>query len=107
MDFDFYAWRIQLVLSVLFAAHVAGIAGRKGRHPFAAALLMLAFANGWPVVFELVGRGVASAFALHEPARTVFVKVIGYGGVMFGVALSYVIVGSMKPPRQRRPLGGS
>jgi hypothetical protein len=99
VNFEPYAWYLQLVLSLAFAAHIAGIARRKGRHPFGAALLMLFSANGWPVIWEAVGRVVAGAFALHDPARTTLVKFIGYGGVMFGVATSYAIVGCWKPVR--------
>jgi hypothetical protein len=104
VTFEYYAWWAQLVVTLLFAAHLAKLARRKGRHPFGAALLMLAFANGWPIVFEAVGRGVSAAFALKEEPRTVLVRVFGYGGVMFGVALSYAIVGCLKPawPARKR-----
>jgi hypothetical protein len=97
---EFYAWQIQLVLSLLFAAHLARIARRKGRHPFGAALLMLTFANGWPLVFAAVGREIAAAFGMNDTARSVYVRVFGYGGVMFGVAVSYAIVGCLKPIRR-------
>ena len=97
MTFDDYVWRVQLVLSVLFAAHLARIARGKGRHPFGAALLMLTFANAWPLVFAAVGREVASVFGMNDTARAMFVRVFGYGGMMFGVAVSYAIVGCMKP----------
>jgi hypothetical protein len=100
LDFEYYAWRVQLVLSLLFAAHLARMARRKGRHPFGAALLMLCFANGWPLIWEAVGRGIANAFALHGPARITLVKFIGFGGLMFGVATSYAIVGCWRPVRQ-------
>jgi hypothetical protein len=101
VTFEYYAWWAQLVVTLLFAAHLAKVARRKGRHPFAAALLLLACANGWPIVFEAVGRGVSAAFALKEAPRTVLVRVFGYGGVMFGVALSYAIIGCLKPVRVR------
>jgi hypothetical protein len=98
-------WRAQLVLSLLLAAHLARMARRKGRRPFGAALLMLCFANGWPVIWEAVGRGIANTFALHDPARTALVKFIGYGGFMFGVATSYAIVGCWRPiTRPPRPV---
>jgi hypothetical protein len=92
-----YVWYLQLVLSMLFAAHVAGIARRKGRHPFAAALIMLVSANGWPVIWQAVGGLTADRFHLHDPARTTLVTAIGLGGLMFGVATSYVIVGCWRP----------
>jgi len=44
---------------------------------------------------------VAGAFDLRDPARITLVKVFGYGGVMFGVATSYVIVGSLRPVHRR------
>jgi hypothetical protein len=94
-------WRVQLALSLLLAAHLARMAQRKGRRPFGAALLVLCFANGWPVIWEAVGRGIANAFALPDPARTTLVKFIGYGGFMFGVATSYAIVGCWRPRRLR------
>jgi hypothetical protein len=100
LNFDYYAWRIQLLLSLLFAIHVARLARRKGRSPLGAAILMLASANLWPLVFELVGRLVAATFALQEPARTTFLRIVSYGGVMFGVATSYAIVGCMRPMRR-------
>ncbi len=86
---------------MLLAAHVAGIARRKGRPPFAAALLMLISANGWPVIWKAVGNVIADRFHLHDPARTTLVMFIGFGGVMFGVATSYVIVGCWRPKRTR------
>ncbi|MBO0696825.1 MAG: hypothetical protein J2P46_00385 [Zavarzinella sp.] len=100
----YYAWWVQLVVTLLFAAHLARMARRRGRHPFGAALLMLVFANGWPLVFEAVGGLVSAAFTLKETPRTVLVRVFGYGGVMFGVAVSYAIVGCMKPawPARKR-----
>jgi Na+/H+-dicarboxylate symporter len=94
---EFYAWQAQLVLSLLFAAHLARIARRKGRHPFGAALLMLTFANVWPLVFAGVGNGVASVFGMNDSARSVYVRVFGFGGMMFGVAVSYAIVGCLRP----------
>jgi hypothetical protein len=101
VDFDFYIWRIQLVLSLLFAMHIARLARLKGRHPFAAALLLLTLANGWPIIFEAVGRLIAWRFNLRDPAQTTFVKIVGYGGIMFGVATSYAIVGCLRPLRTR------
>ena len=108
MKFESIAWRVQLIVTLLFAAHLARMARRKGRHPFGAALLLLALANGWPLVFEAVGRLVAGAFALKDVPRTVLVRVFGYGGVMFGVAVSYAIVGCLKPVRSaaQRPGDG-
>jgi hypothetical protein len=104
--FEYYAWWVQLGVTVLFAAHLARMARRKGRHPVGAALLMLTFANGWPLVFEAVGRLVSAAFALKDEPRTVLVRVFGYGGVMFGVAVSYAIIGCLKPiGPARRPDG--
>jgi hypothetical protein len=94
---DQYGWYIQLVLSMIFAAHAARIAQRKGRHPFAAALLMLISANAWPVIWQAVGGVVADRFHLHDPARTTLVTAIGLGGLMFGVATSYAIVGCWRP----------
>jgi hypothetical protein len=99
VTFDDYAWRVQLVLSVLFAAHLAKIARAKGRHPFGSALLMLTFANGWPLVFAAVGQRIASVFGMNDTAREMFVRVFGYGGMMFGVAVSYAIVGCLRPVR--------
>ncbi len=99
MTFEYYAWRVQLLVTLLFAAVLARLARRKGRHPLGAALLLLALANGWPLVFEAVGRGVAAAFALKDPARTVLARVFGYGGVMFGVAVSFAIIGCLRPVR--------
>ena len=104
MTFEYYAWQVQLVLSLLFAAHVASLARRKGRHPFAAALLLLTFANGWPIVWEAIGRAIAGRFELHDPARTTFIKAVGYGGMMFGVATSYAIIGCFRPLPTRPPL---
>src|SRR5438128_6304659 len=101
MVIEKYAWQLQLVLSMLFAAHVASIARRKGRRPFAAALLMLISANGWPVIWEAVGRIIADRFHLHDPARTTLVTAIGFGGQFFGVATSYVIVGCWRPAARR------
>jgi len=100
VDWDYYAWLIQLLLSLLFAVHIAKLARRKGRSPLGAAILMLAFANLWPLVFELVGRLIAARFALQDPARTTFVRIVSYGGIMFGVATSYAIVGCMRPMRR-------
>jgi hypothetical protein len=101
VNFDYYAWRIQLVLSVLFAIHLARLAGRKGRHPVGAALLMLTFANGWPLVFAAVGRGLGRAFAVNETARLTLERAWGFGGMMFGVAVSYAIVGCWKSAASR------
>lgn len=100
MTFDDYAWWVQLGLSLWFAAIFARIARRKGRHPFGAALLVLTFANGWPLVWSAVGRGIARAFGVNEMARMTMTRVFGYGGVMFGVALSFVIVACWKPVRR-------
>ena len=100
MEWDYYAWRIQLLLSLLFAIHIARLAQKKGRQPFGAALLMLASANLWPLVFEMVGRIVADTFHLQAHARTTFVRIVSYGGVMFGVATSYAIVGCLRPRRR-------
>ena len=100
MTFDDYAWWVQLGLSLLFAVQLARVAARKGRHPVGAALLLLAFANGWPLVFAAVGRGIAAAFGVNELARAMMGRVSGYGGIMFGVALSFVIVGCLKPARK-------
>jgi len=97
VTFEFYAWQVQLVLSLLFAAHLARLARRKGRHPFGAALLMLTFANVWPFVFAGVGTGIASVFGMNATARMVFVRAFAFGGLMFGVAVSYAIVGCMRP----------
>jgi hypothetical protein len=96
VDWDYYAWRIQLLLSLLFAIHVARLARGKGRSPLGAAILMIASANLWPLVFELAGRLVAATFALQDPARATFVRIVSYGGIMFGVATSYAIVGCMQ-----------
>jgi phage shock protein PspC (stress-responsive transcriptional regulator) len=103
VTFEFYAWQVQLVLSLLFATHVARLAGRKGRHPFGAALLMLTFANVWPFLFAGVGNGIASVFGMNDTARMVFVRVFAFGGMMFGVAVSYAIVGCLRP---RKPNEG-
>lgn len=100
MRIDEYAWYVQLVLSLLFAAHVAGIARRKDRHAFAAALIMLVSANGWPVIWQAVGAVIADRFHLHDPARTTLVTAIGLGGLMFGVATSYAIVGCWKSAKR-------
>jgi hypothetical protein len=100
VTFDDYAWWAQLGLSLLFAVQFARMAARKGRHPFGAALLVLAFANGWPLVFAAVGRGVAAGFGVNEAATAMMGRVFGYGGIMFGVAVSFVIVGCLKPVRK-------
>jgi hypothetical protein len=100
VTFEFYAWQVQLVLSLLFARHLARLARRKGRHPFGAALLMLTFANAWPFVFAGVGSKISSVFGMNDTARMVFVRVFAFGGMMFGVAVSYAIVGCLKPVRR-------
>lgn len=100
MTFDDYAWWVQLGLSLLFAVQLARVASRKGRHPVGAALLLLAFANGWPLVFAAVGRGIAAAFGVNDLARAMMGRVFGYGGIMFGVAVSFAIVGCLKPARR-------
>src|SRR5262245_92784 len=96
VDFEYYAWRLQLLLSILFAVSVARVAGRKGRHPVAAALLMLLFANGWPVVWSAVGRGIGLAFRVNEDARVTMERAFSFGGLMFGAAVTYAIVGCWK-----------
>ena len=101
VNFDYYAWQAQLVVSLVFAALLARCARAKGRHPVGAALLLLTFAHGWPLVFAAVGRGVAGAFQVNDAARTMMTHVFGYGGVMFGVALSFAVVGCLKPVRGR------
>jgi Na+/H+-dicarboxylate symporter len=107
VTFEFYAWQVQLVLSLLFAAHLAQLARRKGRHPFGAALLMLTLANVWPFVFAGVGNRIASVFGMNDTARMVFVRAFAFGGMMFGVAVSYAIVGCMRPVRLRQdPMWG-
>ena len=100
MNLDYYAWQAQLGLSLLFAVLLARLARAKGRHPFGAALLLLTFANGWPLLYATVGRAVASAFEVNDVARATMVRVFGYGGVMFGVALSFIIIGCLKPVRR-------
>jgi hypothetical protein len=103
VTFDDYAWWVQLGLSLVFATLLARVAARKGRHPFGAALLMLAFANGWPLVWSAIGRAIATGFAVNDAARAMMTRMFGYGGVMFGVALSFLIVGCLTPvPRARR-----
>ena len=99
MTFDDYAWWVQLVLSLGFATLLARTAGRKGRHPFGAALLLLTFANGWPLVWSAVGRAVAVSFGVNDLARATMTRIFGYGGIMFGVALSFIIVGCLRPAR--------
>jgi hypothetical protein len=99
VTFDDYAWWAQVGLSLVFAVLMARVAARKGRHPFGAALLVLAFANGWPLVWSAVGRGIASGFQLNDVAVATVTRVFGYGGLMFGLALSFVIVGCWKPSR--------
>ena len=106
MTFDDYAWWVQIGLSLLFAVQLARMAGRKGRHPFGAALLVLAFANGWPLVFGAVGNAIGTAFEVNPMARAMLGRIYGYGGVMFGVAVSFVIVGCLKPRPIRRPVSG-
>src|SRR5262245_21313833 len=101
MTFEFYAWQIQLVLSLLFAAHLARLARRKGRHPFGAALLMLTFANAWPFVFVVVGNQIALVFGMNDVARSVYLRAFDFGGMMFGVAVSYAIVGCLRPVKPR------
>ncbi|HJZ90017.1 MAG TPA: hypothetical protein VKE40_04045 [Gemmataceae bacterium] len=103
VDFEYYAWRLQLLLSVLFAVNVARVAGRKGRQPVGAALLMLLFANGWPVVWAAVGRGIGLAFRVNENARVTMERAFGFGGLMFGVAVTYAIVGCWKAGRPMSP----
>jgi hypothetical protein len=101
VTYDDYAWWAQLGLSLVFAALVARVAGRKGRHPFGAALLVLALGNGWPIVWEAVGRGIATKFGLNDLARRTMARVFGLGGLMFGVVLGWIIVGCWRP--RRRP----
>ena len=101
VNFDYYAWQAQLVVTLLFAVLLARYARAKGRHPLGAALLLLALANGCPLAFAAVGRLVASAFHVNDAARDMMVRVFGYGGVMFGVAVSFAIVGSLRPMRRR------
>jgi hypothetical protein len=101
VNFDYYAWQAQLVVTLLFAILLARTARARGRHPLGAALLLLAFANGWPLVFAAVGRGVAAAFHVNDAARAMMIRVFGYGGVMFGVAVSFAIVGCLRAVRQR------
>jgi hypothetical protein len=103
VTFDDYAWWVQLGLSLAFATLLARVAARKGRHPFGAALLVLAFANGWPLVWSAIGRGVAAGFGVNDAARAMMTRMFGYGGIMFGVALSVLIVGCAKPVRRRPP----
>jgi hypothetical protein len=105
VTFDDYAWWVQLGVSLWFAALFARIARRKGRHPLGAALLVLTFANGWPLVWSAVGRGIAGAFGVNDAARATMTRIFGYGGIMFGVAVSFVIVGCWKPVR--RPVSSS
>lgn len=105
MTFDDYLWWAQLGLSLLFATLLARSAARRGRHPVGSALLLLAFANGWPLVWSAVGRGIAAGFGVNELARTTMGRVFGAGGLMFGVALSFVIVGCLRPVR--RPTAGA
>lgn len=103
MTFDDYAWWAQLGVSLLFAVQLARVAARKGRHPFGAALLLLAFAHGWPLVYAAMGRGIGSAFGVNDVARATMGRIFGYGGIMFGVALSFAIVGCLRPVR-RQPM---
>jgi hypothetical protein len=103
VSFDDYAWWVQLALSLVIATVVARVAARKGRHPFGAALLVIAFANGWPLVWSAIGRGIAGAFGVNEVARATMTRIFGYGGVMFGVAVSFAIVGCLRPVRRPRP----
>jgi hypothetical protein len=100
VTFDDYVWWIQLGVSLGFAIVLARIAARKGRHPFGAALLLLALANGSPLAWAAVGRGVAAASGVNEIARATMTRVFGYGGLMFGLALSFVIVGCWRPMRR-------
>jgi hypothetical protein len=97
---DDYAWWVQLGISLVFAMLLARIAARKGRHPVGAALLLLAFANGWPLVWSAIGRGIAMAFGVNDVARATMTRVFGYGGLMFGVAVSFAIVGCLRPTRR-------
>jgi hypothetical protein len=101
VNFDYYAWQAQLVVSLLFAVLLARYARAKGRRPVGAALLLLGFANGWPLVFAAAGRLVASGFHVNDAARAMMISVFGYGGVMFGVALSFAIIGCLRPVRRR------
>jgi hypothetical protein len=97
VTFDDYAWWVQIGLSLVFARLVARVARRKGRQPVGAALLMLAFANGWPLLWSAIGREIATAYRVNDLARAMMARLFGYGGLMFGVALSWVIVGCWKP----------
>lgn len=101
MTFDDYAWWVQVGLSLLFARHLARVAARKGRHPAGAALLMLAFANGWPLMFGAAGRGIATEFHVNPLAQATMARIFGYGGLLFGVAVSYAVVGCLRPARGR------
>jgi hypothetical protein len=103
VTFDDYAWWVEIGLSLLFATLVARVAARKGRHPFAAALLVLAFANGWPLVWSEIGRAIATGFHVNDAARAMMARIFGYGGLMFGVVLSWIFVGCWKPRRTLNP----
>jgi hypothetical protein len=104
VNLDYHVWQAQLGLSLLFALLLARVARAKGRHPFGAALLLLAFANGWPLVFGAVGGAIASAWEVNDTARLIMSRVYSYGGVMFGIATSFAIVGCLRPIR--RPVSG-
>jgi hypothetical protein len=97
VGFEVYAWYGQVFLSLLFAAHLARFASRKRRHPVGAALLMLSFVNGWPIVTAAIGSRIGDGFALNESARLTMTRVFGLGGIIWGVAWSYAIVGCLKP----------
>jgi energy-coupling factor transporter transmembrane protein EcfT len=97
VNLDYHVWQAQLAISLLFAVLLARVARRKGRHPFGAALLLLVFANGWPLVFGAVGQTIANAWNLNDTARLIMSRVYSYGGVMFGIVTSFAIIGCLRP----------
>jgi hypothetical protein len=95
MSFDGF-WFGQLILSLVLAALIARMAERKGRSPTAAAILMLAFVHGWPVLTSAIGTAIAIEFRLNENARRVLARVFWAGGILWGGLWTFAIVACWK-----------
>jgi hypothetical protein len=89
-------WLAQLGLSLLLAWHIARMAEQKGRSGAAAAILLLAFVHGWPVVTWAAGTALGSEFHLNENARRVLARVFWATGILWGSLWSYAIVACWK-----------
>ena len=89
-------WLGQLVLSLLLAWHIARMADRKGRSPAAAAILLLAFMHGWPVITWAAGPALGDEFHLNPNARRVLARIFWATGILWGSLWSYAIVACWK-----------